>query len=177
MKRLILTFLSTLFLSSCAYHFSNASLPSELRHLAVEEIVNLTAEASLSGLLRSALQERIANEPGLTLAKGRKQKDAKIIVRLDNLHNSSVARARLRDARERDNAGDAYQTVLYRITLTANYQLYVPTTPDTPHLTGKVTTAADLPKIHDREVALRVALRQAAIDLASKIIAEVTETR
>lgn len=177
MKNLLPAFITVLLLNSCAYQFSNATLPPESRHLAVEEITNLTSEAELSVLLRNALQERIANEPGLSLARGRKNQDARLFVRLKNIHNSSVARARLREERARDEDADAYQTVLYRITLTANYQLYSPAAPSQPCLTGDLSTTADLPKMHDREVALRAALRQAAIDLAGKIVSEITETR
>lgn len=177
MKKLLPVLLSIILLTSCAYHFSNACLPAELRHLAVEEVANHTPEAALAGMLRSALQERIANEPGLSLARGRKNKDARLFVRLKNLQNSSVARSLLRDERNRDEDGDAYQTVLYRITLTADYQLYSPADPSQPRLEGDLSVTADLPKVHDREVALRAALRQAAIDLAGKIVSEITETR
>lgn len=177
MKKLLPALFTVLLLNSCAYHFSNTSLPAEARYLAVEEITNLTSEAELSGLVRNALQERIANEPGLSLAQGSKNHNASLFVRLKNINNSSVARARLRDERDRDKDADAYQTVLYRITLTANYQLYSSADPEQPCLTGDLSATADLPKMHDREVALRSALRQAAIDLAGKIVSAITETR
>jgi hypothetical protein len=40
-----------------------------------------------------------------------------------------------------------------------------------------LTGQADLPKLHDREVALRSALRQLAIDLAAGLVVELSETR
>lgn len=176
-KILSLLLVSLMLTSACTYRLSNSCLPAEFRLLTVEEVDNQTSEAALAAMLRSALQERIANEPGINLARGRKKQEARICVRLKNLHNSSVARARLRDERDRDDDSDAYQTVLYRITLAAEYQLYVPAEPEKPRLSGNLSATADLPKIHDREIALRSALQQATLDLAGKIVNAVTELR
>lgn len=96
---------------------------------------------------------------------------------MKNLDNRSLARTKLRETDYRDYDGDAYQTVLYRISVKVEYEVYGSALQEKPLRSGSLTGQADLPKLHDREIALRTALRQLAIDLATQLVAELSETR
>ncbi len=164
-------------LSSCAYHLGNPALDPEMKTLAIAEVLNQTPESSLTALFKNALSERIANEPGLRLAAVDSGEAAQLKLLIKNLDNRSLARAKLREEENVDYEGDAYQTVLYRISAKVIYKVYSPATPGKLLRSGEVTGKADLPKLHDREVAQRAALRQLAIDLAADLVVELSETR
>ena len=164
-------------LTSCAYHSGNPTLHPEMRTLAIAEVLNQTPESSLTALLKNALAERIANEPGLRLASANSDNAAQLKLRITALDNRSMARTKLRDDEHVDYEGDAYQTVLYRVSAKVIYEVYSADTPGKLLRSGELTGQADLPKLHDREVALRSALRQLAIDLAAGLVVELSETR
>ena len=163
-------------LCSCAYHLGNPALHPEMKTLSIAEVLNQTPESSLTALFKNALAERIANEPGLRLASAASAEAAQLKLLIKALDNRSLARAKLRDDEDIDYEGDAYQTVLYRINAKVAYELYSPMSPGKLLRKGEVTGQADLPKLHDREVALRAALRQLAIDLARDLVVELSET-
>lgn len=163
-------------LSSCAYHLGNPALDPAMKTLVIAEVLNQTPESSLTALFKNALAERIANEPGLRLASTGAADAAQLKLLIKALDNRSLARAKLRDDEHIDYEGDAYQTVLYRISAKVAYEVYSPTTPGKLLRKGDVTGQADLPKLHDREVALRTALRQLASDLARELVVELSET-
>ncbi|MFA6929179.1 MAG: LPS assembly lipoprotein LptE [Lentisphaeria bacterium] len=165
------------FLNSCVYHLGNPAMHPELKNLAISEIDNLTSESALTALFKNALSERIANEPGLHLASPDSATAANLKLTMKNLDNRSLARSKLREKDYRDYDGDAYQAVLYRISIKVEYEVYSSTVQGKLLRSGEVTGQADLPKLHDREIALRTALRQLAIDLAAELVAELSETR
>lgn len=166
-----------LLLNSCIYHAGNPLRDAELQKLTISEITNLTAESSLTPLFKNALLERIANEPGLQLATGSSDQAGELRLTIRNLDNRSLARAKLREEEDVDYDGDAYQTVLYRIRVNVEYEVHSLSSPGKVLCSGRVSGQADLAKLHDREIALRTALRQLAMDLAAALVSELTETR
>ncbi len=176
MKSIFSLFVLLSLLCSCAYHLGNPVRNDEMKTLAIAEVLNQTPESSLTALFKNALAERIANEPGLRLASAKSGEAAQLKLLIKALDNSSLARAKLREEEDIDYEGDAYQTVLYRISARVSYEVFSPLTPGKLLRSGEVTGQADLPKLHDREVALRAALRQLAIDLARDLVVEISET-
>jgi len=163
--------------SGCAsYHFGT-TLPKEQRWIAVETVENLTTEPILATLTRDALIERFSQMPGITIAAvDGGDAGLRVKVKLVTLAQDGLARAHIREEDDRKDDGDAYQTVLYRLTLSAEWEA-TPAVGDgvTPPRTGKAVGTADMPLMADKETALRTAIRQAALDLARNIAAEVAD--
>ena len=159
-----------------AYHFGT-SLPKEQRVIAVETVENLTTEPVLATLTRDALAESFSRLPGVKIASfDGEDAGLHVKVKLISLSQDNLARAQIREEDDRRDDGDAYQTVLYRLTLRAEWQA-TPTQGEgvTPPRTGAAVGNADMPLMADKETALRTALRQAAMDLARNIAAEVAD--
>ncbi|MBQ7650079.1 MAG: hypothetical protein IJS15_03920 [Victivallales bacterium] len=149
-----------LLLSSC-YHLG---VPGGHKNVQVGDIINRSAEPSLGGIMSSCLAEELSVRPALRVADAAKfTVDVKIV----GIGNSSQARAEVRIKNARDNDSDAYQTVLHRLTVRAEYTV----TDDAGKtmLKGKVIGQTSVPLMHDREVALRTARKQAVLDAARQI--------
>ena len=93
--------------------------------------------------------------------------EAKITIR--GLDQNRAARSRLRGKKDRDDSGDAYQTVLYRVTITVDWEAKA------ANRKGTVTGVADMPLMPDREIAFATALQNAARDAAKKLTIALTE--
>ncbi|NMA42675.1 MAG: hypothetical protein GX946_04765 [Oligosphaeraceae bacterium] len=177
MSKICFPLLALLFFCSCAYHCGAPLADQRLQTLRIGDIDNLSSESSLTPLLKNALAERIAKEPGMRLVSGDNDQACVLQMRISDLDNRSLARAKLREKDERDYEGDAYQTVLYRIQTRVEYGIYTPEPEQKLLYFGAVNGQADLPKMHDREVALQSAMRQLAIDLANALTLEISEKK
>lgn len=139
------------------------------RHL---EVSNKTREPTVTREVTAALKEHFDTSTGMTL-KSRNAEAYDIRVVVDSLENRSIARSKLRDKISRDAKSDAYQTVLFRITLTAHVTV-TPTQAEAAPVIDRVYTAyADLPKMHDRELPLQHAIEQAGNSLAEQIVNDI----
>ena len=146
------------FCASC-YHLVDTS--GKLSRIYVDDVQNATMEPQLGNMMRIAMTELLSHS-------GRRSKDRlPLDLKVVGMENNNVARAEIREKRSRDNDSDAYQTVLYRITITVQYTLELP---EGKTLAGTVTGIGDLPKMHDRNVPLQHAIRLAANDAAKKIV-------
>ncbi len=170
-KALCFLLAAALLAGGCAsYHFGTA-LPPGQRCIFVQPVVNKTAEAILGTQVRHALQERLAETPGLRLAAvDGADAGLKVEVTLVELDQRNLARARTRDRKSRHHDGDAYQPVLYRLTLKARWRAVPVDGGESQVRTGEVVATADMPLTADKETAQRSALRQAAMDLAAHIV-------
>jgi len=156
----LISTLLCLLLSSC-YHLG---VPGGSKNVQIGDIINRSAEPSLGGLMSRALAEELSVRPALRVSDAAKYTvDVKIV----GISNSSQARAevRIKDARDKDS--DAYQTVLHRVTVKVEYS--VTDESGKTLLKGKVTGQTSVPLMHDREVALRSARKQAVLDAAKQI--------
>ncbi len=153
------------FCGSC-YHLTGHN--KNLAMVSIENIHNDTVEPQLSSMLHSALAEHLSHTRKAS-SKPLYPLDLKII----SLENSNVARAEIRDKLSRDDDSDAYQTVLYRITIKVQYSLSLQE--GKSPVSGIVSGIGDLPKMHDRNVPLQHALRLAANDAAKKIIDAISD--
>ncbi len=172
LKALCLLLAAALLAGGCAssYHLGTA-LPREQRCILVAPVANKTPEAILGTQVRHALQERLSQTPGLRLAEpGGGNAGLKVEVTLVELDQRNLARARTRNKKSRHHDGDAYQPVLYRLTLRAKWRA-VPMGGEGARIrTGEAVGTADMPLTADKETAQRSALRQAAMDLAAHIV-------
>ena len=159
--------LSLALLSASCYHFGGGS--HMLRHVYVDKIHNGTAEPLLGGMIHSAVNEQLGTR---AYPKYVPKMDLPLDLDIIAMENSSLARAEVRDKKTRDDDSDAYQTVLYRITVKVGYTLK---TPSGKVLKGEVTGIGDLPKMHDRNVPLQYALKLAASDAARKIVDRIAD--
>ena len=148
------------FCSSC-YHLTGHN--KNLAMVSIANIHNDTVEPQLSSMLHSALAEQLSHT-----RKGNSKPLYPLDLKIISLENSNVARAEIRDKLSRDDDSDAYQTVLYRITIKVQYSLKLQE--GKPPVSGVVSGIGDLPKMHDRNIPLQHALRLAANDAAKKII-------
>lgn len=151
--------------SSC-YHLTGHN--KNLAMVSIANVHNDTAEPQLSSMLHSALAEQLSQTRRAS-SRPLYPLDLKII----SMENSNVARAEIRDKLSRDDDSDAYQTVLYRITIRVQYSLKLQD--GKPPVSGTVSGIGDLPKMHDRNVPLQHALRLAANDAAKKIIDAISD--
>ena len=93
--------------------------------------------------------------------------------RVVEVRNSSLARAEVRNSKDRDRSDNAYQGVLFRIDLTVEYRLE--NQDSAQERTGRVTGRGDLPLMHDRNLPLQNAIRAAANDAARQIAEELSD--
>ena len=162
MKAVILAVLLACFLSSC-YHFGAPGSDSFV--LAEIHVDNNTKEPTLNRHIVTALREHVSTEP--SAAKGKSVYDVQ--VKLGELRNYSIARAKVRDKRSVDRDSDAYQTVYHRIAITADV-IVTPKGGGQPVLSKPYIGYGDIPRMHDRELPLQAACRQAANSLATQFI-------
>lgn len=160
------------FCASCSHYHFGTTLPADCRAIEVMPVENLTGEAALEGLLRNSLSECLMQTPGVTLAKP-SFGDARLETKVSGLEQSRVSRAKLRAEHDHDHTDAAYQTVVFRMEIRAEYRLAAP---DGRILReGKVNSEADFPTLADLETAREAALRELMRNAAAQIIAEVTE--
>jgi len=155
----------TVFCSSC-YHLTGHN--KKLAMVSIANIHNDTAEPQLSSMLHSALAEQLSHT-----RKGSSKPLYPLDLKIISLENSNVARAEIRDKFSRDDDSDAYQTVLYRITIKVQYSIMPQD--GMALVSGVVSGIGDLPKMHDRNIPLQHALRLAANDAAKKIIDAISD--
>lgn len=153
------------FCSSC-YHLTGHN--RNLAMVSIADIHNETVEPQLSSMLHSALAEHLSHT-----RKASSKPLYPLDLKITSLENSNVARAEIRDKYSRDSDSDAYQTVLYRITIKVKYSLKLQE--GKSPVSGIVNGIGDLPKMHDRNVPLQHALRLAANDAAKKIIDAISD--
>ena len=154
------TVLLCAFLSSC-YHLG---VPGGSKRVTVGDITNRTAEPSLGGLLSQGLAEEFGTRPGL---HAKDAAEYEVDARIVGIGNASQARAEVRVKKARDKDGDAYQTVLHKLTIKVEYS--VRDSSGKVVLKGKVAGQASVPLMHDREVALLSARKLAVKDAARQI--------
>ncbi len=158
-------------LSSCYHWGAPGGKPGP--SIAVASVDNETTEGALAATMRQKLQEHFANQPGVSCDNRAEKSDYVLKVRLLSISNAGIARSELRDKRVREDDANAYQTVLYRIELKAAYELFFSADLEKPVLSREVVGSADLPRMHDRDIPLQAACRQAADDAARKIVADI----
>ena len=160
-----LTLALALLMASC-YHMGTVGSAKQVR---VAEIENRTEEAGLTAMLRQCLAEQFGTRPG----NSSKAPHYILSAKIEKITNRSMARAEIREKKSRDDDSDAYQTVLYGLELTVRYQLDKGEGEASGNgsIAGTVIGKASLPRMHDRNVALQDALKQAAFDVAKQIAA------
>ena len=136
------------------------------------EVINKTHEPIVAREVTAAVKEHFDTSTGTTLKSNAADAyDVRIVV--DNLENKSIARSKLRDRVSRDDKSDAYQTVLFRITLTAHVTVTPVQAGAAPIIDRIYTAYADLPKMHDREQPLQHAIEQSGNSLAEQIVNDI----
>ena len=152
------------------------------RPVAFDEVVltNNTREPSLSRKFDMSFREQISVTPGVYGKATKKACNYNLDIELVSIRNLSIARAEVRDNKSRDGRDAAYQTVLNRVELTVKLKAYnqdQPIHPDNPSYEHTFIGQGDIPRMHDREVPLQAAYRQAIDDAARQIIAAIAELR
>lgn len=166
--RMIFFMMCCALLLCCCYH---VGVPGIRKNLVVGAVSNMTEEPELDGLVSGMLRECIASKPWLTEKDG---PEYSLDVNVVSIRSISQARAEMRDKKTRNKDEDAYQTVLHRIDVKLTYEVYGEAA-DAPVYKGKVTGTASLPLMHDRQVALKNAMKQAVRDAVGKIILELED--
>ena len=113
---IVILFISVAVFCSSCYHLTGQN--KKLAMVSIANIHNDTVEPQLSSMLHSALAEQLSHMRKAS-SKPLYPLDLKII----SLENSNVTRAEIRDKLSRDDDSDAYQTVLYRITIKVQYSI------------------------------------------------------
>ena len=165
--------LALLLLCGCMpYRFAGSTLPPAYRRIAIGQILNATSEPRLDPLVRNALAARLENTPSIDVVS---IDNAGLVVELkiESLEQRSLARALMRDTADRKDDGDAYQTVLFRLTAKISHTIIL--YPGMEEIHGTVTANADVPMMPDHDLPLQAALRQLAADAAEKLAAAITE--
>ena len=172
----ILVVLSWMLLLTGCYH---VGLPGG-RAIAFDEVVitNSTREPSLSRQFEMSFKEQVSVTPGIGGKASGNACNYNLDIELVSVRNLSIARAEVRDRKSRDGRDAAYQTVLNRVELAVKLKAYnqdQPIHPDQPTYEHTFIGRGDVPRMHDREVPLQAAYKQAADDAARQIIAAIAE--
>lgn len=159
-----------LFTTGC-YHLGTPG--GEKYQLDELHINNTTTEPLVGPMMRSSVRELFCTDPATTL----QDKDGKaaydIAIKVKEIKNISLARAKVRDRKSRDDEEDAYQTVLFRITLVADVTI-TKKGDKKPILQRTYHGHGDLPQMHDRQVTLKNACKQATNHLARQFVDDLT---
>lgn len=152
-------------LVSCKTYSIGSPLPEDQHTISVS-VTNLTQENALTALTIASVSRRLEGVPGIDVVQDENKSGLNVNVKLENLDQSRLARAKIRDKRDRDRESDAYQTVLFRQTLKASWTA---TANDGTVRKGDVEATADVPLMNNVELSQANALRELARDLAHKI--------
>jgi hypothetical protein len=159
--------------TGCHYQVGSIMHP-QVHSIAVGTIANDTAEPELTALLRGQLAETFMRDGSMTVTDT-KRADAVVESEIVKCRTRKLARAKVRDDRERDEDKDAWQTVIYRAEVVVKYRVRVPGY-KTPLLAeAEVIGKADFSRFPDVTIPRRAAFRQAVHDAAVQIAAGVTE--
>jgi hypothetical protein len=159
--------------AGCQYQWGPVAHP-QIRSLGVGLLGNDTRESSASATLRGKIAEAVSKEPGMTLAQP-DQADAVVEGRVVTISQHQLARAKLRsDADVRDKA-DVYQTSLYRLEVTVEYEVRIPGYAKPFIERRQVIGQADMGNWPDPQIPRASALSLALADAATQIVATVTE--
>ena len=169
MKRTLTLAIALAFLLCSCYHFGTVG-PAKRVHVA--EVENRTEEPTLAATLRQCLNEQLGTGVGTTPSC--KPCSYALHAKITKITNRSMARAEIREKKSRDDDSDAYQTVLYALEVTVQYELE-PKQQELRPLAGTVVGRASLPRMHDRNVALQDALKQASLDISRQLAAIVRD--
>lgn len=161
-------------LCGCQYRWGSVAHP-QIRSLAVGTFSNDTRESSAAAALRGSLAEAISTEPGISLAQP-DVADAIVEGRVVKLNQRQLARAKVRDERDSKDDSDAYQTVLYRLDVTVEYQVRIPGHTKPFIEVRQVVGQADMGNWPDPQVFRANALGRALGDAATQIVAGITES-
>lgn len=159
--------------AGCQYRWGTVAHP-QIRSLAVGTFANETRESSATATFRGKLAEALSKEPGFGLAQP-EVADAVIQGRVVTVSQRQLARAKLRDEDDVKHEADAYQTVLYRMEVTVEYEVLIPGSAKPFIEKRQVTGEADLGNWPDHQVMRANALGLALADAATQIVAAVTE--
>ena len=135
------------FLTCSCYHLGTVG---SAKSVYVEEIENRTEEATLAATLRGCLAEQLGSGVGTT--PSHRECAYALHAKITKITNRSMARAEIREKKSRDDDSDAYQTVLYGLEITVQYELE-PRNQGQKTLNGTIVGRASLPRMHDRNVA------------------------
>jgi hypothetical protein len=160
-------------LSGCQYQWGAVAHP-QIRSLAVGTFANNTREASATASLRGKLAEAVSKEPGISLAQP-DAADAIIEGKILTVAQHQLARAKLRDDADLSHKSEAYQTSLYRMEVTVEYEVRIPGYAKPFVEKRQVVGQADMGNWPDQQIQRSSALGLALADAASQIVATVTE--
>ena len=167
--RHLLLILALALLTGCAHWHAGSTLPPEQRRIHLAAIDNRTSEHRLTAWFKSALVHELTQVPGIRAVADESQAGLVVTTTIRGLDQNRAARSRIRGKKDRDDSGDAYQTVLYRVTVTVDWEAKA------ANRKGTVTGTADMPLMPDRELAFATALQNAARDAAAKLAVALTE--
>jgi hypothetical protein len=152
-------------LCGCKTYSVGSSLPEGQRDIFVN-VSNLTTENALTALVDGAICRRLEGVPGIDVLNSDENAGLNVNVKLEKLDQSRLASAKIRDSKDRDRDSDAYQSVLFRQTLTASWTAVAK---DGAKRSGSVTATADMPLMNNVELSQANALKELARDLAHKV--------
>ena len=167
--RVLLSILALACLTNCTHWHAGSTLPNDQRKVYLAAIDNRTSEHRLTAWFKSALVHELTQVPGIRVTAEESHAGLVIKTTIRGLDQNRAARSRLRGKKDRDDSGDAYQTVLYRVTITVDWEAKA------ANRKGTVTGVADMPLMPDREIAFATALQNAARDAAKKLTIALTE--
>jgi hypothetical protein len=159
--------------SGCQYQWGALAHP-QIRSLAVGTFANDTRESGATASLRGKLAEVLSKEPGITLAQP-EVADAVIQGKIVAVAQHPLARAKLRDEADVKHDADAYQTVLYRMQVTVEYEVRIPGYAKPFMEKSQVIGQADMGNWPDQQIQRSSTLGLALADAATQIVAAVTE--
>ena len=171
--RLAVTAGALVAVSGCQYQWGPVAHP-QIHSLAVGTFANDTRESGATAAIRGKLAEALSKEPGITLAQP-DTADAVVEGRVVTVSQHQLARAKITDESAVRNQADAYQTSLYRVQVTVEYEVRIPGFAK-PFIEKRLVTGqADMGTWPDQQVPRASALNLALADAATQIVAAVTE--
>lgn len=172
--RLAICGIAAMLITSCAYHMGSP-LASKYDSIALDDIANVSKEATLTYLMKNAMTDRMLQEPGLAVDSAERA-DLLLNLKVTWCESNGVSTARKRDEHQIDTKKQStFTTVLFRMSVAVEYEVCDRANPGKSLLKGSVIGEGYMPLMHDREVTVEPALRAASLDAANKIMTAICE--
>ena len=160
--------------SGCRSYRVGSLMHPEVKSVAVGRIENDTDTPQIGPRLRQQLAEELMRDGSLTVT-AQDGADAVLHGRIGSVRYSRVAAARKRADDARDTDRDAYQTTIFRVEVTGEFETVLPGR-EAPLTTSRtVTGRAEFPELPDVRQSRQAALERALNDMAEQAVVDLTE--
>jgi hypothetical protein len=161
-------------LAGCATYRAGSLMHPQVKTVAVGEFSNATDVPQLGPWLRQRLADQFMLDGSLRLTT-LDRADIVVSGRITDVTMAQIAAVKARSDRARADDRNAYQGEIYRTEVSVQFDTTLRRDERTVLPRQTVRGHADFPRLPDIEMARQDSLKQATVDAAARIVAQITE--